>query len=134
MAHFPRTRVATGRLIADEVNAAAPFTSIITPRAGSNIRVLDGWLRAVGSNADGATAVVVEDTGGTDVFSATVGALTDALVARAGISNFTVTNMGATLGTGKGLRATKTGGTFTVTTGLDYMVKYVYEPVNNVAS
>lgn len=134
MAHFPRARVVKGSLTADQVNAATPFSIVVPPRSGCNIRVLDGWMRAVGSNAGGATAVILEDTAATDVWSCTVGALTSGLVARAGVSNFTVTNQGATMGTGKGLRFTKTGGTFTVTTQLDYCIKFVYEPVNNVST
>jgi hypothetical protein len=136
MAHFPRTRVATGQLTQAQLQfGTGAGTVIIPPRAGSNIRVLDGWLRAIGSAIGACTAIVVEDTGGTDVISATAGTLLQNVVARCGASGVTVTNLGATLGMGKGLRIGWAGGSAaTVTTGLDYCIKYVYEPVNNAAS
>lgn len=136
MAHYPRTRVAMGQLTQTQLQVGTGAgTTVITPRAGYNIRLVDGWLRAIGSGIGACTAIVVEDTAGTDVISATAGALGQNVVARCGETNVTVTNLGATLGTGKGLRIGWAGGSAaTVTTGLDYMLKYVYEPVGNAAT
>jgi hypothetical protein len=138
MAHFTRTRVCRGIQTLDNVNAASGAGAIILePQVGKNIRILDCWLRALGGNVGGATAIIVTDTASSPVtvVSATAGALTQNALKRAGASNVTVTNLGATLGTGKGLRLGRTVGNLTTATdGIEYCIKYAYEPVNNITT
>ena len=137
MAHYPRTRAAVGRLTATEISAnTLAGTVVVPPRAGCAIRILDGWVRAIGSSVGGCTAVIVTDTqtSPVTVFSNTAANMTDGLVLRGGATGSAVTNLGTTLGNGNGIRIGCTGTTATVTTGLDYFIKYVYEPVYNAAT
>jgi hypothetical protein len=125
MATYPRCRVAEGQLTAAQVNAnSRAGTKIVEPVAGKTITVVDAWLRAIGGNAGGATAVVLESTGGTDILSCTVGALTQNTLLRGGASNATATNFGTAMGKGAGLRIGCTVGDLTTATHIDYVVLY----------
>jgi hypothetical protein len=138
MAHFPRTQVIHGTQTLANVNAASGAGAIILdPQVGRNIRITDCWLRALGGNVGGATAIIVTDTAASPVtvVSATAGALTQNALKRSGASNVTVTNQGATLGTGQGLRLGRTVGDLTTATGgIEYCIECVFEPVNNVTT
>ena len=137
MAHYPKAHCAVGRLTASQISAnTLKGTVIVPPRSGYAIRILDGWVRAVGSAVGGCTEVIITDTQSTavTVFSNTAANMTDGLVLRGGATGSAVTELGSTLGNGAGLRIGCTGTTATVTTGLDYFVKYVYEPVYNWAT
>lgn len=124
--YHPKVRVAAGQLTAAQVNAnSRAGTTIVAAAAGKTIKVVDCWMRAIGGNSGGATAVVLEDTGGTDVVSNTVGILTQNAIVRAGISNSTATNLGTALGKSKGLRIGCTVGDLTTATALDYCVHYI---------
>jgi hypothetical protein len=112
-------------LTAAQVNAASRAgTNIVSPVAGKTITVVDCMMRAIGGNAGGATAVVLEDTTGTDVVSNTVGILTQNAIVRAGITNSTATNLGTSLGKGAGLRIGCTVGDLTTASHIDYVVLY----------
>lgn len=125
MATYPRCRVAEGQLTAAQVNAASGAgTNIVNPVAGKTITVVDCTMRAIGGGAGGATAVVLEDTAGTDIVSNTVGILTQNAVVRAGITNSTATNLGTAMAKGAGLRIGRTVSDLTTATHLDYIVLY----------
>jgi len=138
MAHHPRTRILHGIQTLANVNANSGAGAIIlAPAAGKNIRILDGWMRALGGNAGGADALIVTDTAASPVtvLSATIGVLLQNAVCRAGDTNVTATNLGATLGTGKGLRLGRTTSDLTTATGgIEYSIRYVYEPVGNITT
>lgn len=122
---FPKTRVASGNLVRASLNAASGAGTVIVPdSAGRTITVIDVWMRNVGGNIGGATAIVLEDTAGTDVMSTTVGTFDSNVLVRAGASGTTVTNLGVALGKGKGLRIGRTVSDATTTTSLDYCVLY----------
>lgn len=125
MATFPKCKVAEGQLTTAQVNANSGAGTVIVPAvAGRTLTVVDCWLRAIGGAAGGATAVVLEDTAGTDAVSYVVAALTENVVARAGCSNSTATGLGTALGKSKGLRIARTVSDLTTATAIDYMVLY----------
>jgi hypothetical protein len=127
LATYPKVRVAEGQLTAAQVNAnSRKGTNIVEPVAGKTITVVDGWLRAIGGNAAGATAVVVQDTTTSPnvAISDAVGNLTQNTVLRAGATGSTATNLGVQLGKGKGLRVGCTVSDLTTATHIDYMVLY----------
>jgi len=126
MATYPRCKVAEGQLTLAQLNAASGAgTNIVDPIAGKTITVVDAWFRsAAGGTCGGATAVVLEDTAGTDVLSVTAATLTLAALVRGGASGATATNVGTALGKGKGLRIGRTVSDVTTMTAMDYMVLY----------
>jgi hypothetical protein len=135
MANYPRVRCIKGRLTATQVNAASrKGTIVLDPDASRNVVVLSAWVRCIGSAAGVTTAVILTDTASSPVtvVSFPVASLTQNLVLRSTGLNVVNTNLGATLGTGKGLRIGCTVADLTVTTGLDYCVRYVYTDVNNI--
>jgi len=123
---FPKVRVAFGNLTLAQVNANSRAGTVIVPgSAGRTIKVVDAWFRALGGNAGGATAVVLEDTAGTDIVSTTQGALTQNALVRAGAANSTATGVGTYSGKDKGLRIGCTVGDLTTCSGgIDYCVLY----------
>jgi len=129
MAAFPKLHTATGSLATATVNADVKVgtNTIVPPVADRKITVVDGWLRATGGAAGGATAVVVEGTDGTDVISAAVGALTEDTVARVGDTNVTASAIGTALDKGVGLRIYRTVAALTTCTSLEYCIKYIVE-------
>ena len=125
MATYPKCRVAEGNLTRAELNAnSRAGTKIVEPVAGKTITVVDCWMRNVGSDITGATAIVLEDTGGTDVMSTTAATFNSNAFVRAGASGTTVTNLGVALGKGKGLRIGCTVGDYATATSMDYVVLY----------
>ena len=129
MATFPKVHCATGSLLTATVNANTNVGSnhIVPGAADRTITVVDGWLRATGGNAGGATAVVVEDTAGTDVISATVGALTQNTIARVGDTNVTASAIGTAMAKGAGLRITRTVSDLTTASSIEYCILYIVE-------
>ncbi len=124
MATFPKVRVAEGQATTAEVNAGKV---IVQPIAGHTITVVDGWLRAIGGNAGGATSVDITDTNSSPVtaFAMAVGGLTQNAVARVGLATHsTNTNVGTPLTAGKGLKIIKNGSNLTTATAVDYMILY----------
>jgi hypothetical protein len=125
MATYPRCKVAEGNLTIAQLNAnTRAGTNIVDPVAGKTITVVDAWMRNVGSNITGATAIVLEDTAGTDVMSTTVATFNSNVLVRAGASGTTVTNLGVALGKSKGLRIGCTVGDVATSTSMDYVVLY----------
>ena len=121
-----RMRCARGQLTIDEVKANAV---IVKPEAGRRITVHDGWLRAIGGAAGGATGVNVVDTAGTPVvaFAMAIGGLAQNAVARVGLAtHYTGTTIGNPLTPGKGLQIVDNG-TLTTLTHLDYCIFYTVE-------
>ena len=128
MATYPKVRVAQGQLSAAEVNAnSRAGTVIVEGESGRTITVVDGWLRAIGGNAAGATAVVLEDTDGTDAVSAAAAGLAQNVYARFGGSNITATGVGTALTKHEGLRIGCTVGDLITATALDYCVFYTID-------
>lgn len=130
MATFPKVRVAAGQLTAAQVNAnSRAGTNIVAPIAGRTITVVDGWVRAIGGNASGPTAIHVEDTAGTDAFTMAVAGMTQNAVCRVGLATHsTNTNVGTALGKGKGLRiGCTTAADYATATALDYCILYKVE-------
>lgn len=125
MATYPKCRVAEGQLTAAQVNAnARAGTKIVEPVAGKTITVVDAWLRAIGGTVSNATAVVLEDTAGTDVLSVTAATLVQNSIIRGGVTNATATNFGTALGKGAGLRIGCTVGDVATASHIDYVVLY----------
>ena len=123
---YPRARVASGRLSLAQLNAASGAGTIIVPdSSGRTITVTDAWFRSqAGGTCGGATAVVLEDTGGVDVLSVTAATLTLAALIRGGASGATATNFGTALTVSKGLRIGRTVSDVTTMTYMDYFVEY----------
>ena len=120
-----RMRCARGSLSLAQVKAA---TVIVGPEPGRRITVHDGWLRAIGGNAATATAVVVEDTAGTDAFAMAVAGLAENVVARVGVAtHYTGTTIGSPLGVGAGLRIDDSGTALAGPTSVDYCIFYTVE-------
>jgi len=127
MAASPRLRCAQGNLSIAEVNAnTRAGTVIVPPSGGRTITVVDGWLRSIGADPGGNTAFIVTDTAASPVtvLSVTRATLNSNVVARAGITNFTATNLGTALTGGCGLRIGCTVGDVTTSTSLDYCILY----------
>ena len=126
MATYPKCKVAEGQLTLAQLNAASGAGTVVVPAvAGKTITVVDAWFRsAAGGTCGGATAVVLEDTAGTDVLSVTAATLTLGAVVRGGASGATATNFGTALGKGKGLRIGRTVGDVSTMTAMDYVVLY----------
>jgi hypothetical protein len=126
MATYPRCRVAEGQLTLAQLNAASGAgTTIVADVPGKTLTVVDAWFRsAAGGTCTGATAVVLEDTAGTDVLSVTAATLENAVIVRGGASGATATNFGTALGKGKGLRIGRTVGDVATMTAMDYCVLY----------
>jgi hypothetical protein len=122
--YYPKVRCAYGQATTAEVNATKV---IVKARPGKTIKVVDGWLRAIGGNAGGADTVVIEDTGGTDAFTMAVAGLTQNAVARVGLATHsTNTNVGTALTKHAGLRIAKAGaGALATCTAVDYCVFYI---------
>jgi hypothetical protein len=122
----PKVRVAAGNLTLAQLNAASGAGTVIVKGVpGRTIKVVDVWMRNVGSNVGGCTAIVLEDTAGTDVMSTTRATFDSNVLVRAGISGTTVTNLGAACGKHEGLRIGRTVSDVTTMTGMDYVVKYI---------
>lgn len=123
MATYPKVRVAAGQLSTAAVNAGA---QIVKPVAGHTITVVDGWLRAIGGNAETATSVDVKDTAAAPAtaFKIAVAGLTQNAVARVGLATHsTNTGVGSPLTKGKGLQI-KADGTLQTATAIDYVIFY----------
>lgn len=124
--YHPKARCKAGNLTTVQLNANSRAGTVIVPAsAGKTIKVTDVWMRNVGSNITGATAIVLEDTAGTDVMSTTAATFNSNALVRAGASGTTVTNLGVALGKGAGLRIGCTVGDVADSTGMDYCVSYV---------
>ena len=123
---YPRARVASGRLSLAQLNAASGAGTIIVPdSSGRTITVTDAWFRSqAGGTCGGATAVVLEDTAGTDVLSVTAATLTLAALVRGGATNATATNFGTALTKGAGLRIGRTDSDVTTMSAMDYVIFY----------
>ena len=127
MATYPKVRCIQDQLTAAQVNAASGAgTVIVAAGSGRTLEVVDCWMRALGGNAGGATAVILTDTAAspTTLVSYAVGALTENTVARAGAASVTSTNLGASAVKHKGLRIGRTVSDLTTATALDYCVFY----------
>ena len=127
MATFPRLRCVEGQATTAEVNAGKVILAGKTERT---LTVVDGWLRAIGGNAETATAVVITDTHSSPVtaFSMAVGGLTQNAVARVGLATHsTHTNVGTALTKGKGLKITKSGSSLATATAIDYCIYYTVD-------
>lgn len=121
-----RMRCARGQLTLNEVKAG---TAVVKPEAGRTITVHDGWLRAIGGAAGGATSVNVSDTADTPIvaFAMAIGGLGQNIVARVGVAtHYTGTTVGTPLTPGKGLQVIDNG-TLTTLTHLDYCIFYTVE-------
>jgi len=123
----PKVHCASGSLTLAQVAAnTLAGTIVVDPAPDRTITVLDGWLRAAGHNAAGATTLIITDTTASPVtiVSATAGALLQDVVARFGASNVTFTAPNAALTKGKGLRIGCTGSALTTSHSLDYLIYY----------
>lgn len=122
--YYPKVRCAYGQATTAQVNAGKV---IVKAQAGKTIKVVDGWLRAIGGAAGTATSVDIEDTTTSPnlAFKIAVGGLAENAVARVGLATHsTNTGVGTALGKGKGLQITATG-TLATATAMDYAVFYV---------
>jgi hypothetical protein len=126
MAIFPKVHCASGSLLTASVNANVNTGAnhIVPPSADRSITVLDCWMRATGGAATGATAIVLEDTGGTDVVSNAVAGLTQNTILRAGATHSTASGLGTTLTKGRGLRIINTVAPLETATSIEYEVLY----------
>ena len=123
----PRVRCAQGNLTIAQVNAnARAGTVVVPPSGGRTITVVDAWLRSLGADPGGNTAFIVTDTAASPVtaLSVTRATLNSNVVARAGITNFTATNLGTALTGGCGLRIGCTVGDVITSDTLDYCILY----------
>jgi hypothetical protein len=129
MATYPKVRCAKGQLTTAQVNAASGAgTVIVANDPQRTITVVDGWLRAIGGAAGGATVIMVEDTAGVDAFTMAVGGLTENAVARVGLATHsTNTNVLTALTKGKGLRIGRTVSNLTTATAIDYCILYTVD-------
>lgn len=128
MAAYPKVRVAEGQLSAAQVNANTGAGTIVVPiNPGRTYTVVDCWMRAIGGSVGGATAVVLEDTAGTDIVSNAVAGLTQDAVLRAGATHSTATGLGTPAAKGKGLRIGRTVSDVTTATHLDYVILYTVD-------
>ena len=121
-----RLRCVHGQLTLNEVKAGE---IVVGPEPGRTITVHDGWLRAIGGAAGGATAVDVKDTADppTVAFKMAVGGLTENAVARVGLAtHYTGTTVGSPLTPGEGLQIADDG-VLTTLTHLDYCIFYTLE-------
>ena len=121
----PRVRCAQGTATIAELNYGTHTGVYIVAPTDRTITVVDGWLRNVGSNIGGATAIAVTDGAAVVAFSCTVGTLDSNVLARVGATGFTNTNVGTPLTGGKGLRICATVANATTSTSVDYCVYYV---------
>jgi hypothetical protein len=123
----PRVHCASGSLTLTEVAANTLLgTIVVPPDVTRTITVVDGWLRAAGHSAAGATTLIIAETGGTPttVVSATAGALTTDVIGRFGDTNITATNVGTACTKGRGLQVGCTGSALTTSHSLDYCIYY----------
>ena len=119
--YYPKVPCAFGNATTAQVNAGK---TIVKARPGKTIKVVDGWLRALGGNAATATSVQITD-GTTTAFKIAVGGLTENAVARVGLATHsTNTGVGTALTKGAGLQITATG-TLATATSVDYCVFYI---------
>ena len=124
--YHPKVRCAAGNVTLAQINAnSRAGTVVVKAAAGKTIKVVDVWMRNVGSDITSATAIVLEDTAGTDVMSTTVATFNSNAFIRAGASGSTVTNLGVALGKGAGLRIGCTVGDYATGTGMDYTIFYI---------
>lgn len=121
--YYPKVRCAMGNATTAQVNATK---TIVKAKAGKTIKVVDGWLRALGGNAATATSVDIEDTTATTAaFKIAVGGLTENAVARVGLATHsTNTGIGTALPKGAGIQISATG-TLATATSVDYCVFYI---------
>jgi hypothetical protein len=127
MAAYPRVRCAQGNLTLAQIKANSRAGTVVLPgSAGKIVTVVDVWMRNVGGNIGGATAIALTETGGTPttVFSATVGTFDSNVVVRVGVSGTTNTNVGTAMRPGRGLQIGCTVGDVTTHTSLDYTILY----------
>jgi hypothetical protein len=127
MAAMPRVRCAQGNLSIDQVNAASRAGTIIVPDSGGRtITVVDGWMRSIGADPGGCTAIILTDNAAspTTVMSTTRATFNSNAIVRAGASGCTSTNVGTALTGGEGLRIGCTVGNLTTSTSLDYCIYY----------
>lgn len=127
MATYPRVRCIEGQLTTAEVNTG---TVVLAGKAERTITVTDFWMRAIGGNAETATAVAITDTNSSPVTagSMAVGGLTQNAVARMGLATHsTNTNIGTALTKGKGLKIVKTGSSLATATAIDFCIYYTVD-------
>jgi hypothetical protein len=127
MAAYPRVRCASGNLTLAQIKANSMAGTVIVPgKAGRIITVVDTWMRNIGSNIGGATAIALTETGGSPqtVTSTTVGTFDSNVFVRAGVSGTTVTAVGTAQRPGRGLQIGCTVGDVTTHTSLDYCILY----------
>jgi hypothetical protein len=127
MAAYPKLRCAKGNLTLAQLNAASGAGTVILPaEAGRAITVVDTWMRNVGGNIGGATAIILTETGGSPqtVTSTTVGTFDTNVFVRAGVSGTTVTALNTAQRPGRGLQIGRTVGDVTTMTSLDYCIYY----------
>jgi len=123
----PKVHCASGSLTLAEVNSNSGLGFIIVPPHGDRtITIVDGWLRAAGHNAAGATAIIIAETGATPttVVSATVGGLDSSIIGRFGATNITATNVGTADTKGRGLQLGRTNSNVTTSHSIDYCIYY----------
>ena len=127
MAAYPKLRCAKGNLTLAQIKANSRAGTVVLPgEAGRTITVVDTWMRNIGSNITGATAIILTETGGTPttVTSTTVGTFDSNVFVRAGASGTTVTNLNTAMRPGRGLQIGCTVGDVADHTSLDYCIFY----------
>ena len=124
---YKRVHAVHGTLTLAQINASTRAGTLILAAApGRTYTVVDTWMRALGGNAGGATAVILTDETPTTITSTTAGTLTQNTVVRMGVSGCTSTNVGTAMAGGKGLRIGCTVADLTTCTGgIEYYVEYL---------
>jgi hypothetical protein len=127
MAAYPKLRCAAGS--ATSATELTTTGKIIVPGAADRtIRVVGGWMRAIGGTVATATSVNVSDTSNTnEVMVGTAANMTAGLILREGTTGMTCTKLGTALVKGNGLRIKGIGATVTGATSVDYCVYYTVE-------
>lgn len=113
-----------------EINAGVEFLPVLT---GYKYRVIDVTMIAIGGNAGGATAVVLNATqsaGSVALITALIAALTRSAFVKPNTANVSVLADGASNianDVSTSLTVGKTGGSLTTATAVDVIVDYVIE-------
>ena len=126
MAAYPKLRCAADNVLAAGLTTAG--TIIVAPSADRTIRVVGGWMRALGGTVATATSVNVSDTSNTnEVMVGTAANMTAGLILREGTTGMTCTKLNLALTKGDGLRIKGIAATVTGATSVDYCVYYTVE-------
>jgi hypothetical protein len=126
LAAYPKVRCASGNQLAAALTTTG--VTIVPPSPNRTLRIVGGWMRALGGTVGTASHVNFGDTSGTDeVMVATAGNMTANLILRENSTGMASTKLGTALTKGDGIRIHGVGGTVGTATSVDYCCYYTVE-------